>query len=549
MWASTLLETVWGLLSAPIQLLINPVGTMQSGFHGLFRRLSPASIAALLSFLFLLIMAAVSVIWRLNLPTATNDWFWPTVAWLSGLTLVIPFFVYLAVRLLLQDVSERFADIETAWASGVAELQRSGIDITERPLFLVLGCDDTLKAKYLMTASGRTLAVKNFPNDSKALRFYACNEGIYLFLSQVGSLTEIACVAAEINDKHRSKAPFQRRIQSNEIQATWWPGEDDSAVAERLSGDESAASLSELGRGTMMISDMDSGGSLNIEKATSENHRPKLSTSRGDRLSAPNLALQSRRLGFLCRLIRAARRPYCPVNGVLVQLTQPLIMADDEGGKQVMNALSLDRKMLIANLQMRPPVTVVVSGWDGDVGFHELMRRLGSKTRRQYRFGKGFSPGDPPLDDQLSAMCSVACRSFEDWIYSMFRDSEAIDRSGNRQLYALLCKVRRYLNVQLETIVSDGLGYKKEAEQDSFPLVAGCYFVAAGASEEHQAFVPKTIDRLYETAENDLEWTASALRENQRYYVLGYVILAVSICIGLATVVTRVLLSRNAFFN
>ena len=104
-----------------------------------------------------------------------------------------------------------------------------------------------------------------------------------------------------------------------------------------------------------------------------------------------------------------------------------------------------------------------------------------------------------------------ACRAFEDFIYKLFREPAALSKPGNRALYSLLCKVRRYLYPRLDRILPDALGCDDVESEVQSPLVAGCYFAAAGPHDDTQAFVRAVFDGLIKTNE-DLEWLPAAER-------------------------------------
>jgi hypothetical protein len=177
---------------------------------------------------------------------------------------------------------------------------------------------------------------------------------------------------------------------------------------------------------------------------------------------------------------------------------------------------------------MRFPLVVLSTGWDEDLGFQEFVRRMGTEKAQNFRFGSRFGVGDPPLKDQLGAMCVLACRAFEDWIYKLFREPNALSKPGNRALYGLLCKVRRYLHPRLDRIVAEGLGCDEPEEQDQLPLIAGCYFAAAGSHEDTRAFAIKSFQRLYQDTVEDLEWLPRAERANSFCYLLAYISLTLA---------------------
>lgn len=524
------LAIVKDALLAPLRMAMDPWKAMHGQVGGL-AQLTVAGTAGVITFI---LMAATAVaagiaVLLAGKNLAVGTWL-PFFVAAVLLTILTPIVVYYAVRFWTQEAGERFPDIELAWKQGLEELKRRGFDLDRTPLYLVLGSESSLKDQYLLAAAELALEVSHFPRERGApLRWYAGEGAVFVVLTHIGCLTDLARSAAALITKERVQVPVQG--PSNRISAgvTCWPTEDESFIA---ADDSSIRPPGAKGGGASNV--VGYAGTLNLEDSV-----PQYSAATGDKssrkqppkLSAPSretIDLERRRLAFLCRLVQGSRYPICPINGVLLMLPINLILADDRDGALTQNAVQTDVSVLMRQFRMRFPLVLLSTGWDEDLGFQEFVRRMGPEKAHNFRFGSRFGVGDPPLKDQLGALCVLSCRAFEDWIYKLFREPNALSKPGNRALYGLLCKVRRYLQPRLDRIVAEGLGCDEPEEQDQLPLIAGCYFAAAGSHEDTRAFVVKSFQRLYEDTVEDLEWLPAAERASGFCYVVAYVSLVLA---------------------
>ena len=160
-------------------------------------------------------------------------------------------------------------------------------------------------------------------------------------------------------------------------------------------------------------------------------------------------------------------------------------------------ALQKDLATVLDKLKVRCPVTAMVVGLEEESGFRELVRRVGRARAVGQRFGKGFSIGNPPLPERLEALAAHACGAFEDWVYTLFREKDALSKPGNTKLFGLLCKIRRNVQSRLANILVAGFAAGEAAGRpaENF-LFSGCYFAATGDTEDRQAFVQGVFDKL-----------------------------------------------------
>jgi hypothetical protein len=239
--------------------------------------------------------------------------------------------------------------------------------------------------------------------------------------------------------------------------------------------------------------------------------------------------VQERRLEYVCRLIRHARRPVCPVNGALTLLPFGLIARGPREGVELQKALQRDLNTARRSLNIRCPVTAAVVGMEEESGFQELVRRVGRDRAARQRFGKGFSLSNPPIPERVEALAAHACGSFEAFVYALFREKGSLSKPGNTRLFSLLCKIRRNVQTRLGNILVAGFATDSEQVPDGKPFFfGGCYFAAVGDTEDRQAFVRGILDKMPDE-EAELEWTDSALAEDRRYQRLAQMVIGVDV--------------------
>ncbi len=536
-----LLAIVRDILLAPLKVLLDPWGALHGQIGGL-AQLSVAGVAGVLTFVFLTLVAGLFYLTQIFGNTGRVQAEYLELKWIAAFVAIVvitPLAVYYTVKFWLQESGERFPEIEDAWNAGVAELHRRGFDINRTPLYFVLGSESSLKDQYLFAASGLDFAFSHFPKGRGVpLRWYASEEAIFVVLSHVGCLSDLARSASDVVSSRRVEVSVKGPGAQVGAVATCWPAEDESLMGDVDSG--------VIKPGAKKAADVGYTGTLPVEESTLEIHA--IQTGGNPRKGPGQLAaptrertdLEQRRLAYLCRLAAESRRPYCAVNGILLLLPINLILVDDNG-TFIRNSVRSDIGILLERFRLRFPVVPLVIGWEDDAGFQELRRRiekLEPGTVVKHRFGKGFGRGnsisDPPIKDQLAAMCMQGCRAFEDWVYKLFRDPRSLTSPGNRALYSLLCKVRRYLYPRLDNVVVEGLGCNDVESAPLAPVMIGTYFAAAGPHEDTRAFVNKVFSRLLEVNE-ELEWTPAAEVANSRSYAIGYGSLVVAILLAIAT--------------
>jgi hypothetical protein len=259
--------------------------------------------------------------------------------------------------------------------------------------------------------------------------------------------------------------------------------------------------------------------------------RPSLLRNQGEveRLSA--------RLAHLCRLIVRDRRPYCPVNAVLVVIPFAATDSDTDAGETGF-ICQRDLATLRRVFQVHCPTLALVSDLETVPGFHEFIERIPAQQRLQ-RVGQRFPLAPLVEADQLpelvTRVAKVICRAvFPAWVYKFFRvegpgreTTEEVTQA-NTQLYKLLYQMRERES-RLTQILTRGM-----LTETSGPLLfGGCYLAATGTDTADQAFVAGVFRRLYhpeERTQNYVSWAPEKIAEEvyyQRVTKIGYVLSAV----------------------
>ena len=497
-------------------------------------RLSPPALAALGTFLLLVIcvLAVYLRIWR-----DADELIGPrSLLWMLLLVALITTAVYYVVYLWSIPAYRTFDDILEAWEKGIRELERHELDLDEVPLFLVLGVENRERIQTLLQASSLQFPIADCPSSQAALHWYAGQEAVFLVSSEVGCLTRVAQQALRGLTLPAREVP-QVGPPGFDPSVTCWPTQmpeslDDSSPAESpdrpaLSGTRRNAAPIDPGM-TLELDD----DSLDHPGAPAAKDRlPEALHQRLD-LKPDTINEQTDRLEYLCRLIAEARQPRAPINGILALLPLNMILCDRSEGADIQQAASQDLKTCVRALQLRCPSYAVVTGWEDDVGFQELVRRI-SDHQRHNRFGKGNRTGDPPTPDRLEAVAKNATVRIEDFIYHFFKQPDALTKPGNRKLFMLLCKTRRYFNARLERILAEG--FSSDGSEETGELFGGCYFVAAGAEKSRQAFTRGVFQRVLQQ-EKELVWTSRAQAADVRYRGAAFVAFALALGLLMATV-------------
>jgi len=490
---------------------------------GRFAQLSVPMIAAVLSvFLLLSVLLIVILIPYFDESGRLAEWAWSSMGVGRRIGIIVcmivtPFVVHYAVRLWLEGDISRFPDIDYAWKRGLAEMERAGLDITMAPIIVVLGCRDTRDARALADDPRQGFRVRGVPEDQGsgvAMQWYAGKRAIVLALTFVGQLCELAQLSDGATDAHAAEDDEPSVL--TESGRTMMIGDPRAATPRPVRPQVSREGTAMI-EGTMFLPTGE--GSKTAFIAISQ---PGAIEKAAARMTSDSAAEQQLRLRYLCRLLRNIRRPYCPVNGIIALTPYPHLLREADS-QALETALRGDLDVAFQVLAVRCPTAVLVTGMDLDRGFEELCRRVGEERTAKQRFGKGFELWRPQSDENMHTAVRQACAAFEDWTYKLFREPGALEQPGNRDLFALVCRMRGRVQQHLMHLL-EGC-FARTAGEESRLLFLGCYFSTLGA---RPAFASSLIEKLVDE-QDQLEWTNQALRSDARYRLWSKLVMALAV--------------------
>jgi hypothetical protein len=412
-----------------------------------------------------------------------------------------------------------FPDIDEAWAEAAKTLGRAGLSLRDLPLFVVLGRPEAPE-EDLFQAAGLQLVVNQTPRGSAPVHLYASRDAIYVTCAGASLLGRQATIlaveglpdigsAASVGDEFdagqtlKAKAPAEKKIIKLMAKTI---GRQATALERRLMRREGGFKLPDLLKNT------------------------------------PEVDLHTARLEHVCRLIVRDRRPYCPVNGLL--LLVPFGSSDtDHDAQQTGEIIQRDLATVQRVLKVHCPLFALVCDLETLPGFREFIRCLPAADRKR-RLGQRF-PLAPDLNpDALlelvgSSVQWLCGNLLRDWVFKLFavesrRDDQSATVTGNTNLYLLLDELRERQR-HLSRVLMVGL-----AKQAHGPLLfGGCYLAGTGHNPDlEQALVAGLFGRLLEN-QDYVCWTEQAITEDgnaQRVARVGYGVLA-----GLGAVVLVIL--------
>jgi hypothetical protein len=500
---------------------------------------------------------------------------WWRIILVTLLWFAIPISVWYTIKLWLTGDVSPYRDIQFAWKQGMEELRKNGLDIRQIPVFLIVGSGTPKRTESLMDASRLSFRIKGTPEGPSPIHWYANPDGIYIVLTGTGCLGALAAKGEEPKRKTDSAesvpgmgdeppamagtpganlppAPSQPRLGGGGpeegggrpsargtmvMPAGGGDANDLSGPAPRSArvpmvggaGRNMPAPTSSRGGtmilqpGTLAASEETQG--IRVESADewsegSPDHEPIA-------LTPSEANEQTRRLEYLCHLVKQTRGALAPTNGLLALLPMSVLRSGSQEGLELQRALNTDLTTMMRILRIRCPATAVVVGMENERGFRELVRRVGTQRAAEQRFGKGFDLWTRPSVGQVEALCAHACEAFESWIYALFREPGSLSKPGNTRLYMLLCQVRRTLQTRLAGVLTAGFA-DNQPDKSDIMLFGGCYFAAVGNRPEQQAFIKAVFDKLLDQQE-EVEWSERAVKTERRQYALAWTLIVLDI--------------------
>lgn len=422
---------------------------------------------------------------------------------------VIPILTYYFVKYLLLQEASRFPEIDRIWCDGIAESESKGILINKTPIFLVLGTSQQREVKTLLQLTGLDFIADASGAGSPPISFHACREAIFLFLNGCNCMSRLS----------NSTTAAPREIQNVDAPVMQPTDVGGTIDASSLGAMRFSPAKNEQPGNSMASTPFVPGGTMLLDESQDLSEIwNAVSTSKA--LNSSDIFDCEEKLQHVCKLINRARRPLCPINGIVSVL--PFELVESSSG-QLQIAIQKDLAILRQELQIRCPNTALVSGMESDEGFVELVKRLPSQQSSENRFGKGSDLWVVPDSDRLDAIAVHATATFEDWIYMLFQEANALKKKNNSKLFMLLCRVRGAFAENLRGVLSRGFGFDTAIAPalayEQF-LFGGCYFAATGNSQSQQAFVKSVFAKALQQ-EGELEWAPVARQQDQLYRFLG----------------------------
>jgi hypothetical protein len=499
------LESLINAITTPMRQLYSWFANCMPGIQFLSRLSLPWK-WALLALMFLLItwMATILNLW-LRGDAPPSDWM-KFGLFPIPLILLIPFLVYHFVRYWMMEAPSRYPEIDRVWSEGLRQMNERGISITKTPIFLVLGTENVKENKKLLHIGGLELPVHAPSAGDAPISFHASERGAWLFVHGCNCISRLNQSTGKVTANPLRRIEESPDEGGGTIDASAFNSEAPQEDAGRWGGSESSEAEEEVSGGTMLLDENQDVQSLFLPTVSVTKH-----------LSSQDAAACEDQLGYVCQLIRKHRDPICPINGLLTLL--PLELVESSSSPLVV-ATQKDLAVLRGQLQVRIPNTVVVKDMERDLGFIELIRRFGPQQASDNRFGKGAdSLWVSPDGARLSAIALHATAAFEDWIYKLFQQENALKKKHNSRLFGLLCRMRGKFAENLQTVLKDGFGFNPATDPHLARLqflFDGCYFAATGAGPSEQAFLRSVIMKMMKQ-EGELEWAPAARAIDSRY--------------------------------
>jgi hypothetical protein len=420
-----------------------------------------------------------------------------------------------------------FPDIAAAWTEATRRLSKAGLAPADAPLYLVLGRPAAGNDAMFLAAGVKDI-IRTPSSGEPPLRVYAWNEAIY-----------VTCEGSS------SWGAFCTRL-TGEDETAWVGG----AVAPEP-GAREALGITFEGLDPALRAEMDAlvRASKERDLGPAEQNRLRFLAEQAAGVAPPSarrklgmpetqLAEAVRRLQFLCRLIRRDRRPWCPINGLVVLVPWAATETDD-AVRIASGVLQRELNATRSALQLRYPTYAVVCDLETARGFAEFRSGFPAELLRQ-RIGQRLPLGpdvDPPSVPGVvaSAVQWIGLAVLPAWIHRFLQLDHRPDPGGsptggsphNRNLYRLM-RAMFERAPRLAQLLSRGLPPVQGPVGDpatGLPLFAGCYLAGTGETPDGQAFVPGIFQRVTD-GQDLVSWAPEATAEDarlDRLTTLGYV--------------------------
>lgn len=426
--------------------------------------------------------------------------------------------------------SSEYPDIDEAWDAALTALDQASIDLTQSPLFLILGSPIGTE-EALLHAAQLSFEVGRTPRGAEApLHIYANRDGIYLTCPGASLLGKQSALLAEAEPAVVAAPvrPTSRSVVAD-LPAPTPTLPPASALATRLPVPSSAPfEPGVLGRGSEVPAERPAPVAVvepEVQTLPSQPRRRRASLFR-DRVAVDE---QTGRLQHLCRLIVRSRRPYCPINGILFLIPFAATGSAEEAD-EIGAICQHDRDVVRDTLQVHCPSFAVICDLEQVPGFRTFLGRFPEEQREKV-LGLDL-PLVPVVEEATFArmmqdavrwICQVLIPTL---VYRLWRLEDPDRQNASEVLHE---------NIQLNQVLTRlqerqdrlfrALARTFASESPDTTLFGGCYLAATGRDASHeQAFVVGVFRRLLEN-QNYVSWTPEALAEDadyRRWALLGW---------------------------
>ncbi len=258
-------------------------------------------------------------------PSLADNW----LPILFLLCYVLGWLAWALYRLLVpEDIESDFPDIDAAWNQAMDALHQSGLGLTDAPLFLVLG--ETVGGegaffKAAFPSAQRPLRVPGAPAGNAPLHAYATADAIWL-----------TCAGASLTGEQ------VRRLTIT--------GEGGPGVLPQTGGDADSSGYSTMAPGGQLqdvqvilsrarkegreLTEPEQAQVRQLLGQEQSEHAAVVRSKRPPLLRETAVVdLCAARLAHLCRLIVRDRKPFCPINGILLLVPWAGTDTDDDAGQ------------------------------------------------------------------------------------------------------------------------------------------------------------------------------------------------------------------------
>ncbi len=496
-----------------------------------FARFKPATLLGLRA---MTLSGVLGCLWVVNgrlHPLIEEHWHGLDRFWLPLVFLLIYVLLWLVKWYLTQFGPDRqetsFPDIDRAWSEVLQALARAGLPLDEYPLFLVLGRTNGSE-EVLFDAAGLHLKVRAQPDRVEApVRVYAGRDAIYL-----------TCAGASVLGRYTASQEDAEFVQTGPAEPTSLPGDSvnpgnfQTLTDVQTLGPWNAASPNapeildrarQAGRGPdqLLGEELRALGRFAAEEKSLDYDGRRSGVRVNSPTDKAEAEIQGARLRHLGQLISRERRPYCPINGILLLI--PIAATNSEhSAARVGSLCQRDMSLIRKSMPVRCPVFALVCDLETLPGFSELIQRLPDDQRRR-RMGQRFPliPDVEPMS--LPAIFEggvnwIAAKQLPAQVDQLWRVEAAGESTtteavqGNVRLYRFLRQIRerhRRLGRVLSLAMTD--------EGVPTPMLGGCYLAGTGAdARTEQAFIPGVFRRLTEN-QDLVSWNSELLKQESRY--------------------------------